>query len=213
MKNRTIASLFIAAALAVTSAACATSSGASSSSSPSGAAEGEKAAAATSAAKKGTTAADFQPLAIGNRWTYRGTMLGQPVERTITILGIEDGYFVDDAGGRMKVDQDGLRDDKRYLLKSPVAVGQKWMAVLSVTSTEHYEVTSVSATVTTPKGTFENCAVVKGTNRIDADKTLVSEWTYAPGVGIVKMATSLKNGDDVIPQATIELADVRVEGM
>ncbi len=163
------------------------------------------------APRRAWQAADFHPLAIGNRWTYRGTLAGQEVERTVTIRGIEQGFFVDDANGRLKVDADGLRDDKRYLIRNPVARGQKWMAVLSVTSTERYEIVETGLAVDTPKGHFEDCIQVRAINRIDAGRALESDWFYAPGVGIVRMQTRLRDGDRVIPQAHIELADYRIE--
>lgn len=194
--------LFLAGTLGL--CACATTS-------PADPSSGVEAAAKAPAPRRAWRAADFQPLAIGNRWTYRGAMAGQPVERTVTIRGIDRGFFVDDANGRLKIDADGLRDDKRYLIKDPVTRGQKWMAVLSVTSTERYEIVETGLTIDTPRGRFEDCIQVRAQNRIDANRTLESDWFYAPGTGIVRMQTRLKEGDRVIPQAHIELVDDRIE--
>ncbi|MBR2978899.1 MAG: hypothetical protein IKC51_03070 [Myxococcaceae bacterium] len=155
-------------------------------------------------------ATELQPLAIGNSWSYRGTMAGQPVSRTVTIERIEDGFFVDDASGRLKLDSEGLRDDKRYLLKEPIARGHKWMAVLSVTSTERYEIVETDLAVDTPKGRFEGCVQVRAHNRIDANRALESDWLFAPGVGIVRIETRLREGDRQIPQSRIELVDYRL---
>ena len=204
---RMFTSLTLSAAMAASlwTAACATS-GAPSSGNPSSGAE------ASARSVPGTArASDYQPLAIGNRWTYRGTMGGQTVEKSITILGIDQGFFVDDAGGRLKIDRDGLRDDKRYLLKDPVTRGGKWMAVVSPVSTERYEITETGVTVETPAGKFERCVVVRAVNRIDGTKQLENEWTYAPGVGIVKIESKLRDGGQLIPQALVELVSHRLE--
>ncbi|HCF56550.1 MAG TPA: hypothetical protein DFS52_00955 [Myxococcales bacterium] len=150
-------------------------------------------------------AADFQPLAIGNQWTYAGKVMGQPVEKTITITGVREGYFVDDANGRMRLDSSGLRDDKRYLLQDPIKRGHSWTSILSVASTERYEIADTGFTVSTPAGSFQDCILVRGTNRIDQRREMLNEWTFAPGVGIVRMATMLRDGDRELPQARIEL--------
>ena len=204
--RHTLPLIALALAGALSLGACATTSSGGPAAAP--ATQGEGAAAHQRSA---LTAADFHPLAIGNRWTYRGAMAGQSLERSVTIRGVEQGFFVDDANGRLKVDAEGLRDDKRYLLKNPVARGQRWMAVLSVTSTERYEIVETGLTIDTPRGRFENCVQVRAQNRIDADRALESEWSYAPGVGIVRMETRLRDGERVIPQALIELTDFRIE--
>ncbi|MBQ4334465.1 MAG: hypothetical protein IJC63_03760 [Myxococcaceae bacterium] len=182
--------------------ACATASSADLAPSPRG--------ESSSPIRAALRATELQPLAIGNSWSYRGTMAGQPVSRTVTIERIEDGFFVDDASGRLKLDSEGLRDDKRYLLKEPIACGHKWMAVLSVTSTERYEIVETDLAVDTPKGRFEGCVQVRAHNRIDANRALESDWFFAPGVGIVRIETRLREGDRQIPQSRIELVDYRL---
>ncbi len=199
--------LLPAAAAVLLTAACASTNGASANGSAAGSAASDSSVPVSGAAQ----ASDYQPLAIGNRWTYRGTMGGQTVAKSITTLGIDQGFFVDDAGGRMKIDRDGLRDDKRYLLKNPIARGSKWMAVVSPSSTERYEITGTDVTVETPAGKFEHCVVVHASNRIDSTKQLENEWTYAPGVGIVKIETKLRDGSQLIPQALVELVSHRLE--
>ncbi len=153
--------------------------------------------------------AELQPLAVGNSWTYVGKMMGQPLERTITITGFKDGFYVDDANGRLAVDGEGLRDDKRYLLKEPLRQGATWTSIVSVASTERYEVIDAGFTVSVPAGTFSDCIQVRGINRIDKMRELRTDWTYAPGVGIVRLATTAKVGDKELPQGVLELREFK----
>lgn len=167
---------------------------------------------ATACAKGATTAsvaqlrsAEYQPLAVGNQWTYAGKMMGTAVERTITIKGMKDGYFADDAEGLLRVDAEGLRDPSRYLLREPIARGTTWTSIVSVSSTERYEIVDTGFAVNTPAGAFNDCVLVRATNRIDADKSLRTEWTYAPGVGMVRLATTLLANGRELPQVQLEL--------
>jgi hypothetical protein len=160
---------------------------------------------ATTAGPARLKAGDYQPLAVGNQWTYAGTMMGQRVERTITIVGLKDGFYLDDANGMFRLEPDGLRDDKRYLLKEPLAPHQTWTAVVSLGSTEQYEIVDLGFATSTPAGAFRDCVRVRGTNRIDARKSLATEWTFAPGVGIVRIETTAVVDGRPIPQGTLEL--------
>jgi len=165
---------------------------------------------ATTAGPARLRAADYHALAVGNQWTYSGKMGGQPQEKTITIVGMRDGFFADDANGLLQVDSQGLRDDKRYLLREPIERGKAWSSIVSVASTEHYEIVDVGFTISVPAGSFSDCVLVRGTNRIDADKSLRTEWTFAPGVGIVRIAmVAVANGHE-IPQGLVELKSFKV---
>jgi len=157
------------------------------------------------AKRTGPRAGDYQPLAIGNQWTYSGKMQGQQIDQTITIKGMKDGYFADDANGLLRVDAEGLRDDKRYLLREPIERGKAWSSIVSVSSTERYEIADTGFTVNTPAGSFNDCVLVKAVNRIDADKNMRTEWTFAPGVGIVRMAFYVVVAGKDVPQGTMEL--------
>ena len=44
-------------------------------------------------------------------------------------------------------------------------------------------------------------------NRIEEGKTLVNQYTLAPGVGIVTLGTMLESDGKRIPQARLELID------
>jgi hypothetical protein len=154
-------------------------------------------------------AADYYPLAVGNQWTYT-TAEGPAIEKTTTITGVRDGYYIDDALGMFRVDAGGLRDDKRYMLAEPIERGRTWSSVVSVASTERYEITDVGFTTTTPAGVFRDCVAVRGTNRLDANRELRIEWVYAPGVGIVRFATTMRIGEREIPQTAFVLKSYRV---
>ncbi|MBI5546228.1 MAG: hypothetical protein HY901_20245 [Deltaproteobacteria bacterium] len=175
--------------------------------------------ALTAACAKGATTAgpaklravDYHPLAIGNQWTYAGRMLGQPVEKTITIQGMKEGFFADDANGLLKVDVEGLRDEKRYLLREPIMVGKTWSAVVSVASTERFEIADVGFTANTPAGSFHDCVLVRATNRADAERSLRSEWTFAPNVGIVRISiTAVVNGREIPQGSLLELTSYKL---
>src|SRR5262249_9662020 len=68
-----------------------------------------------------TAAEDYYPLAVGNHWTYSVNFLGDRRERRVEIIGHRDGYYLDNEGGQLTVDGLGVRDQKRYLLRSPSA--------------------------------------------------------------------------------------------
>ncbi len=154
-------------------------------------------------------AAEYYPAAVGAAWTYAGKVGGQQVEKTITVTGKKDGFFADDAGGLLKVDAEGLRDEKRYLLKNPLEKGKSWTSIVSVSSTEHYEIVDLGFTINTEAGQFKDCVMVRGTNRIDAQKALRNEWTFAPKVGMVRIAGTLVDGAKEIPQVFLELKSFR----
>ncbi len=154
-------------------------------------------------ASSGATAGDYYPLAIGNRWLYQAT--GGGPQRSVEIVEEEEGFFIDNAKGRLKVDAEGLRDGDRYLLKNPIAPGTRWSAILSPSSIERYEIVEVARSITTPAGHFDSCVVVKSVNRVEKELQMELEWIYAPGVGIVRMSASMRDGQKEIPQGGFEL--------
>ena len=158
------------------------------------------------------TPAAFYPLAVGNRWRYSGTLLGQPIDRTITIVRKEAGFFIDDANGHLAFDGAGVRDRDRYLLKAPLSRGASWTSVVSLQSVEKFTVSDLGVKCQCPAGSFDGCVVVTGQNRVDARTELTTEWTYAPGVGLVRMKTSLSREGKTVPQATLELVGYEIAG-
>lgn len=156
-------------------------------------------------------AAQFYPLAVGNKWTYRARLLGSLEEHTVEIVKEEGGYFVDSDRGRLKVDAFGLRDEKRYLLRDPVEAGKTWSTVVAVGSVEHAKILEVGQPCIVPAGTFERCVTVEARNRGDAKRTLILRTTFAPGVGIARIQTTLEQDGKLIPQADIQLLSYQLK--
>ncbi len=86
---------------------------------------------------------DYYPLAVGNRWTYQTSFLGEKRTQEVEVLKQVEGYFEDSQGGQLTVDAFGVRDQKRYLLRAPLEPGRTWTNVVSVSSVEHYKVMAV----------------------------------------------------------------------
>jgi hypothetical protein len=160
--------------------------------------------------------ADFYPLAIGNEWTYRDESPGlrQPgASRTVRILSrTRDGYFKDTDRGELRADADCLHDRSRRLLCGPLAKGTTWTSVVSVSSTEKYEIAGVGEKVQTPAGTFEGCVRVRAHNKATPTAEMVLEITYAPGIGPVRIETFVLVSGEAVPQFKAVLEKVKIEG-
>ena len=152
----------------------------------------------------------YYPLAVGNSWTY--TVNGRtdrPVE--VKILKQEDGFFQDSKGGQLMVDSFGVRDQKRYLLRAPVEPGRTWTNVVSVSSTERYQILQAGIPCQVPAGSFEGCVLVEARNRVDTQTTLVNTFTFAPGVGLVRIQVEAEQDGRRIPQTRLELTSYQVK--
>jgi len=150
---------------------------------------GEKAAARAPAGSPAPS--DYFPLAVGNSWTFLDSSPQQrgPARRTVRILRRDaDGYFVDDQRGALRADRDCLHDRARRLLCRPIAQGTTWSSVVGPSATERYEIAAVGETVSVPAGTFHGCVRVRSEIRAGQVEA-VSELTYAPGVGPVRLET------------------------
>src|SRR5512138_516013 len=162
--------------------------------------------------------ADFFPLAVGNEWVYRDESPSLPADRrgatrTVRILErTQDGYFRDNERGELRADPDCLHDRARRLLCAPFEPGRTWSSVVSVSSTERYEIASAGETVATPAGSFAGCVKVRAHNRASASTDHVLEITYAPGVGPVRLETFVVVGGKVTPQVRAVLERYRVQG-
>jgi len=158
-------------------------------------------------AAEGPSPCSYFPLAVGNTWIYDGPVRpdGTREPITISITGTRDGFFEQTGGQLIQCDSEGLRDQKRLLLQGPVQVGHGWKSVVSVGSVEAYQIAAVGTPVTTPAGTFQDTVTTVAKQRIDAKRTLINETTYAQGVGMIRVATRLQQGDQVIPQVEIVL--------
>ncbi len=154
----------------------------------------------------------FFPLVDGNVWHYEGKMLGQPVNRTVTLVGRDGAWFVDSEGERFRFDGEGLRSPTRYLLKTPVETGTEWTSVVSVSSTERYRIAAVGLVTVTKAGRFENCVAVLVENRQDATTLLFKRDVYCPGVGLTRFETWAEvKGKGKVPAATLELSRYEVK--
>lgn len=152
--------------------------------------------------------AQFYPLAIGHKWTYKGSIIGIATERTVQITGQQDGFYLDNSGGALKIDNYGLIDNNgRYLLRGPLSKGTTWMSVPTVSAVERYEIIGEGATVTTPAGTFHACLVVKSTSKLSGGNTLINITTFAPKTGIIRIQTYLQNPQGNIQQTDLLLTD------
>jgi len=161
--------------------------------------------AATPPATKLPTAGDFYPLGIGTTWQYEVVLLSQKSAFTVKMLREVDGYVEDSTGARFKVDAFGVRDEKRYLLRNPIEAGTKWNNVVAAGSTEHYEIIGSQQPCEAPAGRWEGCVIVESRNREKEGVFLLLEWTFAPGVGLVHLATTIENQGQRIPQSTMVL--------
>jgi hypothetical protein len=162
--------------------------------------------------------AEYFPLAVGNEWVYRDDSPALPPARrgalrTVRILErTQDGYYRDNERGELRWDPDCLRDRSRRLLCGPVAPGAAWSSVVSVSSTERYEIAAVDEAVETPAGRFERCVKVRAHNRATASTDHVLEITYAPGIGPVRLETFVVVDGTVTPQVKALLERYRVGG-
>jgi hypothetical protein len=161
---------------------------------------------------------EYFPLSIGNEWVYIDQSPALPVanrgvQRTVRILSrTADGFFRDNERGELRVDGDCVRDRKRRLLCLPLEQGATWSSVVSVSSTERYEIASKDETVDTPAGRFERCVRVRAHNRATRSTDHVVEITYAPRVGPVRIETYVVVDGRVTPQVKAVLQTYKVEG-
>jgi hypothetical protein len=151
--------------------------------------------ARSSAAPPTAGAGDYFPLAVGNEWVWDDVSPqlppgGRQGARTVRIVGrTADGFFRDSERTELRADGECVRDRMRRLLCGPLAVGTAWKSVVSVSSTERYEIVGVGERVDVPAGRYDGCVRVRAHNRAGASTEHVMEMTYAPGVGPVRLET------------------------
>jgi hypothetical protein len=151
----------------------------------------------------------YYPLAVGNSWTYEYTP--GATRETIQIVGRDGPWFLDDHRGRVRADPDGIRDADRYLLHAPLAPGAHWTAVQNLV-VQHFTVTAVDATVKTRAGEFSRCVVVRNESPLaQGGAKFVTEWTYAPGVGLVQVRTRTVSPRGTQDQSRLDLVAYRVK--
>lgn len=158
------------------------------------------------------SAEDYAPLKVGASWTYRMRFPGQTGERTITTVSQKDGYFVDDAGGQFRHAPDGLRDPVRYVIRTPIAAGTTWKAIVSASAVERYEIVSVGDECRAVAGLFSDCLVVQASLRQDPKHTLHIKFSWARNIGLVRVSTELETEGKRIPQTDQSLIRYDLSG-
>jgi len=165
------------------------------------------------AGRSGTDLSSYMPLAVGNSWTYERDHLGATGEVRVEIVREEKGSYVDNRGNTLQVDAFGIRDSKRYLLRHPLEAGSQWSTVVSVSSIERNKILDAGFTCEAPAGTFQDCVRVESQNRIDAERSLINEMTFAPGVGLVRVSLFLDEKGRRIPQGGLALKSFTVKSV
>ncbi len=150
------------------------------------------------------TADRYMPLNLGNSWTYEMKKPGSKGVMKVMVEKKENGFFVDNLGGMLRLDPRGLRDPKRYLIQSPVVRGATWQAQSSMVRRENFEIRDLHHTIEVPAGRFSDCLWVRCTSRIGPDIQEILDFIYAPGVGMVQMKTSLSKKDQA-PEVVAEM--------
>lgn len=170
----------------------------------------DAASAAKPAVSASTSAARYFPLAVGNRWTYRAKGGDADAVEEVEIRGVKDGQYSDNRGRLLWVNPDGLRDQSRVILRSPVEVGRSWSVVLGPDTTEHWHIASVGQPCSVPAGHFPDCVEVESRIWPKVDVELVNRITFAAGVGIVQIRTSLLRNGVETPQTELLLTAYQV---
>ena len=159
----------------------------------------------------GLDPAVYYPLALGNSWTYEYTPGAR--RETIQIVGRDGPWFLDDHRGRVRGDPEGIRDADQYLLHAPLAPGAHWTAVQNLV-VQHFTVAAIDATVKTRAGAFSKCVVVRNESPVATPQgagKFVTEWTYAPNVGLVQVRTQIVSPRGSQEQSRLDLAAYRVQ--
>lgn len=157
----------------------------------------------TSAAEDGLAA--YAALGVGRVREYEVRYPGQQGRLEVETLKEDEGWFVDDRGGRLRLSADGLRDEDRYLIRRPLQPGTQWSSVLSASAVEHYEIISVGRPCAVPAGRFDDCLVVQARLRRDASMELEAEWLWIRDVGLARIQTVARVDGRRIPQTVQEL--------
>ncbi len=161
-------------------------------------------------APPGPSAGRYFPLAVGNRWSYRATGAEPSAVEEVEIKGVKDGQYADSRGRVYWVSPDGLRDQSRVMLRSPVEAGRSWTVVLGPDSVERWRITSVGQPCAAPAGKFQDCVEVESRISPAPDAELVNRITFAAGVGMVRIRTTLLRNGVEIPQTELVLTAYQV---
>jgi hypothetical protein len=167
----------------------------------------------TTEVELGVPASEYAPLGVGSSWTYSVSYPGQSGEMTVTLTGEKDGYFVDDRDGSFRHTPEGLRDRQRYLIRHPLTAGATWKTIVSASAVEKNTIVSVGERCEAAAGAFPDCLVVESSVRRDEQVTLIIRWTWARGLGLVKLETEAEiAGRGRVPQVKQTLLRYALKG-
>ncbi len=152
------------------------------------------------------SAAKYMPLEIGNKWVYSVNYMGSSGEIEVIINAFDGEWFVDNRGGKLKIDRRGIRDDERYILMFPLQ-REEWISIIDTRTTEIRKTVGVDEPVTVPAGRFEGAIKVHTFVSIPGNRILHSYHFFVSGVGIVKIETFLEDVREgtITRQTTTEL--------
>lgn len=155
---------------------------------------------------------EYAQLQPGSARTYAVRFPGQEGEITVTVLGREDGWLVDDRGGKFRFTNEGLRDPERYLVRTPLEAGTSWTSILSASAVERYRIVSVGEPCEVRAGSFSDCLVVESTIRRDDRMQLTARWTWIRGVGLGRVETTARVDGRSVPQTRQDLVHYDLDG-
>lgn len=167
-------------------------------------------------APRAFTAADYYPLAKGNRWVFqvRPAAFGQE-EQVVELADVdEDGFFTSNVGARLQSRSQGIFDGQRFLIEAPLEVGHRWLAVPSVSTVERYRIVQTGVRMRVPAGSFSGCLQVETEQPIRAQDgrsgRLIGVWTYAPHIGPIHFVQHVEL-DGAAPVLNVEFQLVEVK--
>lgn len=152
----------------------------------------------------------YFPLAVGNRWSYRTTGGESGAVEEVEIRGVKDGHYADNRGRLFWLSPDGLRDQSRVFLRFPVEPGRSWTVLLGPDSVESWRINSVGKPCSAPAGEFQDCVEVESRISPAPDAQLVNRITFAAGVGMVRIRTTLLRNGVETPQTELLLTGYAV---
>jgi hypothetical protein len=153
----------------------------------------------------------YFPLAVGNRWSYRPAGTPSAAAEEVEIRSVHDGQYADSRGRMLWITPDGLRDQSRVILRSPVQAGRSWTVLLGPDSPEErWRILSVGNSCSAPAGTFPDCVEVESRVATARGDELVDRITFAAGVGMVRIRTTLLRGGVETPQTELLLTAFEV---
>ena len=74
-----------------------------------------------------------------------------------------------------------------------------------------YRIVDVARKVQVPAGVFPGCVVVRMEVRMQKGRSMRNEMTFAPGVGIILIQTTLLEGAKSAVQSTLELKNYKLK--